>query len=832
MQLIRLAQSKQDFEGYFQGQVPDYAAGLIGTPSVDASQVQSAFGNTNAALKMVNAFSADTLTNIAFVFNFSKGGAYGVYVPALDRAIKAQELRHRLEGKGYKIADEQGLMVAYPKKEEKQPEEIDAEIKQEWNSLANQGGTSIGVNVASIMNAADQNSNEIVNKLKSSAQGVEVPPQVITILKNALATYHLAATIVHEADHSRGGDEGSAQAVEGTFRSFAQNQLNEQYKRELDAAGLSDFYAPLELGSQTLNAKSNSWYKVAQFAGGGKPTGSDIQGRHGNRPNPGEGMADWSMLFQRQFVAPIENKLSREFMSPLAQDISIEHDILEQQLRKQFRKDEKPDARLITEELLSGFHNDAASYTVMEGLLDIDRPHPLMIPIKNKKHAGIKKMATLFGWMNNLDLDDGPTIPGLSDRVMAWEDRDEDFANDDNWIANQSRYNPEYDLKGFYYRWIEPRFKPQLWDNATNEDIGNVHPARRFGGKVDAETTRIINILLAIKKGIGEKLTRATRLIVTNDVAPMIEKFFSGNDGIETKKYLIGHEQGGQEIISVWIYAHGVSEKEIHHAEHYLQHKTMDAEVKEVAEELFGTKSRKDMAMAKIIETAKNMAIEYELPYPIYLVGSYAREKAFGFTNPDIGELSFICSSLTFNFKFGQMLAHKLGVTNGKIVKPLTYVFTYHGLLVTFRGEVSLGEIPELAQSYCDEHLEDGLIRDLCNRDFTINMLAYNLLDNKLENPLKIQEDFSSKTLRTPIDPDIILQHNPIVILRALKLKLQYGLTIDRFLIKAMIENAHLLFDGRYSDQFLEFARQSIYEEGKEKAEKLFRDFGLNQLVR
>ena len=136
MQLIRLAQSKQDFEGYFQGQVPDYAAGLIGTPSVDASQVQSAFGNTNAALKMVNAFSADTLTNIAFVFNFSKGGAYGVYVPALDRAIKAQELRHRLEGKGYKIADEQGLMVAYPKKEEKQPEEIDAEIKQEWNSLA------------------------------------------------------------------------------------------------------------------------------------------------------------------------------------------------------------------------------------------------------------------------------------------------------------------------------------------------------------------------------------------------------------------------------------------------------------------------------------------------------------------------------------------------------------------------------------------------------------------------------------------------------------------------------------------------------------------------
>ena len=41
MQLIRLAQSKQDFEGYFQGQVPDYAAGLIGTPSVDASQVQS-----------------------------------------------------------------------------------------------------------------------------------------------------------------------------------------------------------------------------------------------------------------------------------------------------------------------------------------------------------------------------------------------------------------------------------------------------------------------------------------------------------------------------------------------------------------------------------------------------------------------------------------------------------------------------------------------------------------------------------------------------------------------------------------------------------------------
>ena len=76
MQLIRLekktiqqtAQARENFEGYFQGQVPDYAAGLIGTPQVDASQVQASFGRTDEALKMVNAFSGNTLNNIAFVF--------------------------------------------------------------------------------------------------------------------------------------------------------------------------------------------------------------------------------------------------------------------------------------------------------------------------------------------------------------------------------------------------------------------------------------------------------------------------------------------------------------------------------------------------------------------------------------------------------------------------------------------------------------------------------------------------------------------------------------------------------------------------------------------
>ena len=122
--LRHLMAQNEDFEGYFTETVPENAADLMGSGSVDASQISGMFGKTNDAIQLVNQYAPGMLTNISFIFNFAKAGAYGVYVPALDRAIKTKALKKKLEGNGYRVEDEDGVMVAYPKDEEKTPEVI------------------------------------------------------------------------------------------------------------------------------------------------------------------------------------------------------------------------------------------------------------------------------------------------------------------------------------------------------------------------------------------------------------------------------------------------------------------------------------------------------------------------------------------------------------------------------------------------------------------------------------------------------------------------------------------------------------------------------------
>lgn len=827
MKIFKLSQSGQDFGGYFQGEVPDYAAGLIGTPSVDASQVQASFGKTEEALNLVNSFTPDALTNVAYVFNFSKGGAYGVYVPALDRAIKTKALQKQLESKGYKIVEEKGGLTAYPTKEDKNPEEIENEIKTSWETLSSQGGTAIGINISGVLNAASQNASSILSDMQSS--GKQVPPQVNNILKDILSVYHVAATIVHEASHAKGGDEGKAETDESAFRSWAQGKINDQYKTQLSSNGLDEFYSPLELGSETIHAKSNNWYKMAQYFPGalfGKPTGSDLEGRF-NKGRSGEGMADWAMVIQHNKDLPIEKKLSREYMFPLSQDIDIEKNIIEEQLRKQNDKDDKPDARLIMEELLSASHNESASYNTLESLLEDTRPKPLMLPIKKASFDLIKE-ATLFGWYNNLSISDGSTIPGLGDRVMAWDDRDEDFAWSDSDIRNQPRYNPEYDIKDFYYRWIEPRFKPQLWDEMVEEDTANVHPAKRFAEKTNGELLKIVNILGLIQRSISEGSTKATRLIASHDIAPFIEKFFAGNDGIETQKYSVGESTNGDIIFSIWIFHNKIPQSAIHHSEHYFQHKDMSADVKEISESILGTKEKLSKSIEEIINSAKEICDEYGIN-DLYVVGSYVREKIMN-EKIDVNEINFIRNSKMGNMKAGKLLAKKLGVKDVRVSKPsMTLTFSYKGIRVDFEGEVDIGEL----KGYLPEqqaNLSNQITNYLCNRDFTINMAAYNISSGKIEDPLGIIKDIKSKVIRSYLDPQAIIRENPIIIMRALKLKLKYGFEIEEDLERAIIENAYLLFDGRYSEGRLIFARESVKEEDREGADALFEEFGLSKI--
>lgn len=838
MKIFKIAQSNQDFGGYYSGNVPDYAANLIGTPSVDASQISSAFGRSNEAIKMVNSFVPDALLNIAFIFNFSKGDAFGVYVPALDRAIKTKALTQQLKSKGYDIVQEGDMLTAKPTKDEKSPEQTEEEIKALWNQLESSGGTALGINVQKELDAARKNANIVFNKLKSSSQGVEIPNQIEGVLTNVLSVYNLAATIVHEAAHSKGGDEGAAQSAEQSFRASAQNTINEQYKKELSGMGLEQYFTPLEQGTETIQANGNNWYKTAQFFGynpgiaNGKPRGSDLSGRRnqsGGESN--EGAADFSMLFEKKQDTPIEKRLTREYMFPLEEGVNQEHDIIEEQLRKQTIVDEPNNISLLTEELLSSSHDDSASYKTMEELLEDTRPKPLLTPIRKAYKlpfaSKLIKEATVFGWYNNLSISDGSTIPGLGDRVMAWEDRDEDFAWSDKETRQQARYNPEYDLKGFYTRWIEPRYKPQLWDDMVS-DFTNTHPAKRFAAKVDPELMKIINILGTIQRNISEKTIRGTRLVVSGDIAPMIERFFGAKDGIETKTFPISRINESEPIFAVWIFHHGVSEEDIKKSEEYFGHKEKSPEVKEIAETILGTKSVREKSINEIVNAAKEISEEYDIS-DMFIVGSFAREKVMR-ESIDVTEMDFMCSSFSRNIKIGSLMAKKLGVKAKMSKKSNNLYFSYKGIFVYFQGEIDISELTHNLNEEDQLKMSSSLSSDLGNRDFTINMLAYNVRNQKVEDPLGVSSDLKNKIIKTRIDPVSIIQHNPMVVLRALKMKLKYHFEIDEALQRAMIENSYLLFDGRYPESKIIFARENVKDDGINEAKELFEEFGLSKI--
>lgn len=120
---------------------------------------------------------------------------------------------------------------------------------------------------------------------------------------------------------------------------------------------------------------------------------------------------------------------------------------------------------------------------------------------------------------------------------------------------------------------------------------------------------------------------------------------------------------------------------------------------------------------------------------------------------------------------------------------------------------------------------------DIYNRDFTMNMLIYDFVGDKVYDISgRGKDDIENKVIRTYFDADYVCKQNPIVILRALKYKLRYGIDIDEDLQRAMITNAPLLLGGRYSDRRLVIARENVEKEGRKEAQELFRGFGLDRL--
>ena len=179
----------------------------------------------------------------------------------------------------------------------------------------------------------------------------------------------------------------------------------------------------------------------------------------------------------------------------------------------------------------------------------------------------------------------------------------------------------------------------------------------------------------------------------------------------------------------------------------------------------------------------RDIAIFYKnAGYQLYLVGGAVRDgildiptKDFDFTTDASAD-----ESITL-FKNNGYNTTEIGKAFGTI-EALYENFSLH--ITTFR-EDSYEETSRKPEITSSTNLEN----DLKRRDFTINAIAYDILENKLIDPYKGLKDLSQGIITTPISADISFSDDPLRMLRACRFISSHGFTPDANTFEAIKKN-------------------------------------------
>lgn len=180
-----------------------------------------------------------------------------------------------------------------------------------------------------------------------------------------------------------------------------------------------------------------------------------------------------------------------------------------------------------------------------------------------------------------------------------------------------------------------------------------------------------------------------------------------------------------------------------------------------------------------------------ELDMPCYLIGGFVRDKLLGRSSKD-ADIVCIGDGIALADAVAQTFSPPLHVSFFKTFGT-AQIKLPNGFEVEFVG----ARKESYTETSRKPEVESGTFEDDQNRrDFTINAMAISLSPKDfgtLVDPFNGTDDLESKTIRTPLDPDITFSDDPLRMMRGIRFATQLGFTIEEETLAAIARNKERL---------------------------------------
>jgi poly(A) polymerase len=195
-----------------------------------------------------------------------------------------------------------------------------------------------------------------------------------------------------------------------------------------------------------------------------------------------------------------------------------------------------------------------------------------------------------------------------------------------------------------------------------------------------------------------------------------------------------------------------------------------------------------------------------ELDADIYVVGGFIRDLILERKNEDIDFL--IVGDV---IRFAQSLANSVGIKDVVVYKNFgTAHFNYEGLNLEF---VAARKESYNKSSRKPDVTQGTFYDDISRRDFTINTLAASILKKnfgEVTDQFNGIADIEKKIIKTPLDPKITFDDDPLRILRAFRFAAQLNFSVDDAVLKAaeeLRERLGIVSQERITDEFIKILK-------------------------